>query len=204
MRSQRRQNSFTGLLFGGLVLLLASPITAMAQSRFAGIVVFGTSLSDPGNAFVLLGEQSTPPDYMLNPLLIPSVPYARGGHHFSNGPTWIEQYGESIGLAESVKSALAVTDLSATNFAVGAARAYEDGTNFNLTRQVDLFLARTGGVATDQALYVIEMGANDVRDSFALYATGGNGGPVLGQALASIAFNIQRLYVAGARRFLVW
>ncbi len=204
MRSQRRQNSFTGLLFGGLVLLLASPMTVMAQSRFQGIVVFGTSLSDPGNAFVLLGEQGTPPDYMLNPLLIPSVPYAKGGHHFSNGPTWIEQYGRSIGLAESVQSALAVTDLSATNFAVGAARAYDDGTNFNLTRQVDLFLARAGGVATDQALYVIEMGANDVRDSFALYATGGNGGPVLGQALGSIAFNIQRLYVAGARRFLVW
>ena len=93
---------------------------------------------------------------------------------------------------------------SATNFAVGAARAYDDGINFNLSRQVDTFLLRTGGAASPQSLYVIEMGSNDIRDAFQIYAVGGNGGPVLGQALGSIALNIQRLYVAGARNFLVW
>ena len=100
--------------------------------------------------------------------------------------------------------ALATTDPGATNFAVGAARAYNDGINFNLTRQVDTFLERSGGVASAQALYVIEMGGNDIRDSFQVYATGGNGGPILQAALASIAANIQRLYAAGAREFLVW
>ena len=67
----------------------------------------------------------------------------------------------------------------ATNFAVGAARAYDDGVNFNLTRQVDTFLLRSGGVASPHALFVIEMGGNDIRDAFLLYATGGNGAPVL-------------------------
>ncbi|HEX6974613.1 MAG TPA: SGNH/GDSL hydrolase family protein [Vicinamibacterales bacterium] len=177
---------------------------AAAQSRFSGIVVFGTSLSDPGNAFVLVGDQSTPPDFMLNPLLIPNAPYAKGGHHFSNGATWIEQYARAIGLGDSVKAALATTDPAVTNYAVGAARSYNDGSNFNLTQQVDAFLLRAGGVAPSQALYVIEMGGNDVRDAFALYAAGGNGGPVLSQALGSIASNIQRLYAAGAREFLVW
>jgi len=199
-----RWKTLGSLAISCLAVFSVSAGTALAQSRFSQIVVFGTSLSDPGNAYVLLGDQSMPPDYMLNPLLIPSFPYARGGHHFSNGATWIEQYGRSVGLADSVGAALAETDLSATNFAVGAARAYQDGTNFNLTRQVDTFLGRAGGVASDQALYVIEMGANDVRDAFALYATGGNGGPVLAQGPQSIAFNIQRLYAAGARRFLVW
>jgi phospholipase/lecithinase/hemolysin len=187
-----------------VALLLWAPGGAAAQSRFSGIVVFGTSLSDPGNAFALLGDQGTPPDFMLNPLLIPSVPYAKGGHHFSNGATWVEQFGKSVGLEGSVQAALRTEDPQVTNFAVGAARAYNDGINFNLTRQVDAFLLRSGGVASSQALYVIEMGSNDIRDSFQIYATGGNGGPVLQAALGSIASNIQRLYLAGAREFLVW
>jgi phospholipase/lecithinase/hemolysin len=187
-----------------LALVLAAPGWAAAQSRFSGIVVFGTSLSDPGNAFALLGEASTPPDFMLNPLLIPSAPYARGGHHFSNGKTWIEQFASAVGLGDSVRAALATADPGVTNYAVGAARAYNDGVNFNLTRQVDTFLERSGGVASSRALYVIEMGGNDIRDAFQIYATGGNGDPILRAAIASIAANIQRLYGAGAREFLVW
>jgi phospholipase/lecithinase/hemolysin len=186
-----------------LALVVAAPGPATAQSRFSGIVVFGTSLSDPGNAFVLLGDAATPPDFTLNQFLIPSAPYARGGHHFSNGATWIEQFARSVGLGASVRPALA-GDSGATNYAVGAARAYNDGLNFNLGLQVDTFLQRSGGVAPPDALYVIEMGANDIRDSFEIYAGGGNGGPVLQAALGSIAANIQRLYAAGAREFLVW
>jgi len=187
-----------------LALVLLVPAWAAAQSRFSGVVVFGTSLSDPGNAFALVGDASTPPDFMLNPFLIPSAPYAKGGHHFSNGATWVEQYARSVGLGDSVRAALATADPAVTNFAVGAARAYNDGVNFNLTRQVDTFLQRSGGVASPHALYVVEMGSNDIRDAFQIYATGGDGGPVLAQALGSIAGNIQRLYAAGAREFLVW
>jgi phospholipase/lecithinase/hemolysin len=187
-----------------LAVLVAAPASAEAQSRFSGIVVFGTSLSDPGNAFVLVGDANTPPDFMLSPLLIPSAPYAKGGHHFSNGATWIEQFARSIGLGDSVKAALGTTDPRVTNFAVGAARAYDDGINFNLTRQVNVYLERAGGVASSQGLHVIEMGSNDVRDSFQVFATGGNGGPILQAALTSIAGNIKRLHAAGARDFLVW
>ena len=60
--------------------------------------------------------------------------HAKGGHHFSNGATWVEQYARSVGLARSVRPALASADSRAANFAVGAARAYDDGVNFNLTR----------------------------------------------------------------------
>jgi hypothetical protein len=179
---------------------MAAPRWASAQSA-DGVVVFGTSLSDSGNAFALTGDASTPPDFTLNPFLIPSAPYAKGGHHFSNGATWIEQYARGLGLGNSAGAALATDDPSATNFAVGAARAYNDGVNFNLSRQVDTFLLRTGGVASPQSLYVIEMGSNDIRDSFQIYATGGDGGPVLAQALGSIALNIQRLYVAVCAEF---
>ena len=203
--SERNSTPFSRwMLVSCLALVLVAPAWASAQSRFSGIVVFGTSLSDPGNAFVLVGDASVPPNFMLNPLLIPSAPYARGGHHFSNGATWVEQFGRSIGLGGSVGAALATTDPAVTNFAVGAARAWDDGINFNLTRQVDLFLQRSGGVASPHALYAIEMGGNDIRDAFQVYAGGGDGGPILRAALASIAGNIQRLYSAGAREFLVW
>jgi phospholipase/lecithinase/hemolysin len=190
-------------LVSGLAVILGMPVLASAQSRYAGIVVFGTSLSDSGNAFALRGEQSTPPDFALDPLLVPSAPYATGGHHFSNGATWIEQFAESIGLAGSVRPAFAAPDSSATNYAVGGARAYDDGINVNLTQQVSTFLQRGSGVRAD-ALYVIEMGSNDIRNAFAVYAGGGDGGPILQAALGSIAVNIQRLYAAGARDFLVW
>ena len=204
-KTEHRTNFVTRWsLAGCLALLMAVPGWAAAQSSVSGIVVFGTSLSDPGNAFALVGDANTPHDFDLNPLLIPSAPYAKGGHHFSNGATWIEQYARSVGLGDSVRPALATTDPAVTNFAVGAARAYNDGINFNLTRQVDTFLQRSGGVASSQALYVVEMGSNDIRDAFAIYATGGNGGPVLAAGLGSIVANIRRLYLAGARNFLVW
>ena len=58
-------------------------------------------------------------------------------------------------------------------------------------------------MAAPGALYVIEMGGNDVRDALVAYRTGGHTA-VLGQAIAAIAQNIQRLRAAGATEFLVW
>jgi phospholipase/lecithinase/hemolysin len=96
--TERKSTSFPRwlVLVGCVAWGLAAPDWAAAQSRFSGIVVFGTSLSDPGNAFVLVGDANTPPDFALDPLLIPSAPYAKGGHHFSNGATWVEHYARSI------------------------------------------------------------------------------------------------------------
>src|SRR4051812_44945752 len=187
-----------------LALTLFAAQDVNAQSAFSGLVVFGTSLSDPGNAFALSGDAAMPPDFMVDPLLIPAAPYAIGGHHFSNGATWVEQLGQASGRGGSVRPAFASRSRSATNFAVGGARAYDDGINVNLTRQVDEYLRQSGGVAPADALFAIEMGSNDVRDAFQAYATGSDGGPILEAALASIGANVQRLYQAGPRTFLVW
>jgi phospholipase/lecithinase/hemolysin len=201
------------IFIGCLGLALSLP--AAAQTSFKKIVVFGTSLSDAGNAFVLRGGTNTPPDYDVDPLLVPDAPYAKGGHHFSNGATWIEQYARPLGLASSVRPALRGSSTGATNYAVGAARAYEDGINFNLPRQVATFLEDFGGRAPGDALYVIEMGGNDIRDAMVAYlgtlqATGDPdkameaAGGVLTKALQSIGENIFALWSSGARRFLVW
>jgi phospholipase/lecithinase/hemolysin len=187
----------------GLSAVLATPVAVASRTSFDRIVVFGTSLSDPGNAFALLGATNVPPDYTVDPFLVPDRPYARGGQHFSNGATWIEQFGTSVGLAGSVLPAFRGSGGPAANFAVGAARAYDDGINVNLSVQVSTFLQRSAFVAPSDALYVIEMGGNDVRDALVAFPGGGSGA-IISASLASIGGHIGTLYAAGARKFLVW
>jgi outer membrane lipase/esterase len=115
---------------------------------------------------------------------------------------WIEQFARSRGLAGSVQPAFRGETPKATNFAVGAARSCDDGINVNLGDKVDAFLQASGGVASPDALYVIEMGGNDVRDALVAYPAGH--GTVLHCALTAIGLNVQRLYAAGARKFLIW
>ena len=197
MRARR-----TVVMCGVAVLAIATGTVETAPGPgFSRIIAFGTSLSDPGNAFTLLGETSTPPNYDMDPLLVPSVPYARGGHHFSNGATWVEQYARATALAGSARPAFAERG-AATNYAVGAARACDDGVNLNLTAQVDAFLQDVGGVAPVDALYVVEFGGNDIRDALVAFPNGH--GPILQCAIQTIAGNIGKLYAAGARTILVW
>jgi phospholipase/lecithinase/hemolysin len=192
------------ILAACLALILAAPLAAQAQTPLNRIVVFGTSLSDPGNAFALVGGTNTPPDYAVDPFLVPERPYARGGHHFSNGATWIEQYAAPSGLSASVQPAFRDAGAKASNYAVGGARAREVPDNVHLSLQVVTFLHNSSGAAPADALYVIEMGGNDLRDALFAFAGGGDGGPIIAAAITSIADNIAQLYAAGARRFLVW
>jgi phospholipase/lecithinase/hemolysin len=74
-----------------VLAVVTTTVPTAARARFARIVAFGTSLSDSGNAFALRGGTNTAPDYDVDPFLIPTAPYSRGGHHFSNGATWVEQ-----------------------------------------------------------------------------------------------------------------
>jgi len=171
---------------------------------FGGIVVFGDSLSDPGNAFALNGRRNlTPPSYGMDTpeellTLVPDAPYAKGGNHFSNGPTWIEDLGKAIGLGASVGPAFAPGHPNATNYAVGGARARPVG-SFHLDVQVGAFLADFPRGAPADTLFVVALGGNDVRDALQF------GDPtIIGAAIGSIANHIGTLYGAGARKFLVW
>jgi phospholipase/lecithinase/hemolysin len=68
----------------------------------------------------------------------------------------------------------------------------------DLSEQVNRFLADFGSVAPLDALYVVEVGSNDVRD---VLETGDVG--VINAALTAISDNITTLYLSGARKFLV-
>jgi len=202
-------------LFCLFAFALLAPHWVTAQTAPKAIVVFGDSLSDPGNAFALFGGTNTPPDYSEDPFLVPDQPYARGGHHFSNGATWVEQLARPLALAANAAPALRNSSPNAANYAVGGARARDDKININLAQQVGTFLGAHGNVAGADAVYIIEIGGNDVRDALAAFVGTLQGGgslaqaqaaaqAVLSDAVAAIGAQMQALAGAGARRFLVW
>jgi phospholipase/lecithinase/hemolysin len=210
-------NLRTLAVFVAVLAVTASTVSTRQHAPYSGIVVFGTSLSDSGNAFALRGSANTPPDYDVNPLLVPNAPYMRGGHHFSNGATWVEQFARSLGLAGTVRPAYGSESPIAGNYAVGAARACDAAgdENVNLADQVAAYLADRGGVAPSDGLYVIEMGGNDLRDAIATALGVLQGGgtfqqavqaatPSLACARQAIQAAILTLQQAGAQHFLVW
>ena len=180
-----------------VVLAPASPALAGGPHRF---VVFGDSLSDPGNAFVLLRDVEIPPFDSL----IPDAPYARGALHFSNGPTWVEQLSLLDRALPSAGPALFIPVLF-SNYAVGGARARREGP-FDLSTQVGLFVRDFRGHGPSDALYVVFAGGNDLRDALqalALDPSGATSAAIVQSALFSIRDNLLTLYAAGARHFLV-
>ena len=199
-----RQRDFMNVnLMAVLVLVLFTPSWTQAMT-FDRIVVFGGSLSDSGNAFALLGFANRPPYDQLDSFLIPSGPYSVGGNHFSNGATWIEQLGRTLSLTGSVRPAFAGPSTEATDYAVGAARAREDGVNQkNMPVQVMAFLEDFHNIAPSEALYVIDFGGNDVRDALFVLPDVNQASIIFQDALTSIASNMAFLYATGARRFLL-
>lgn len=179
----------------GLALVAGA---ATAQSGFDQIFFFGDSLSDPGNGFVLAGKTARRP---FEP--IPSYPYARGGKHFSNGPTWAEQFARGMGMNRSGKPAFRVPGVF-TNYAVGASRARVEGPT-HLAIQVGLF-TQDFPAAPANALYSVAFGGNDVRDAIEALAvddTGATSAQIIGDAVVAIESNILGLIAMGAHQFLV-
>lgn len=178
------------------VIAITGNRTALAaeDAPFTSIVVFGDSLEDPGNAYFLTGEIATQP---FEP--IPSAAYAIGGHHFSNGSTWVEGLGRLLDLQRSTGPAYR-NPAVASNYAVGGARARDVGTGIPAGQQVAAYLSYTGGTASADALYVVAFGGNDVRDALENPAAAVS---ILGQAAAAVADSLLTLCSAGAEEFLV-
>lgn len=173
------------------------PALAPAGIDYERLVIFGDSLSDPGNAYVLTGTALKPPYTAL----IPDYPYALGGHHLSDGATWIERLAKKMKLQKSAGPALRVPG-KFSNYAVDRTRTCPDSpspSHIDLTTQVEMYLGDFGAAAGG-ALYVVFAGSNDVRDALVNPEIGAS---ILECALGSIYTNIQALIGAGARTFLI-
>ena len=189
------------LITGWLAFVLpVSPATAQALEQ---LVVFGDSLSDPGNHFIAFGQTSRAPFEE-----VPDFPYAIGGHHFSNGRTWVEQLAHDLHMPASAKPALRAPGVF-TNYAVGRARARAGAPAFpyyDLGTQVGLFLVDFGGHAPGDALYVIWIGADDLGDALNALVSDPSGATSVGiiqAAIGAVAGNIYGLWSVGARAFLI-
>jgi phospholipase/lecithinase/hemolysin len=185
---------------------------ALAQARGTDrLVIFGSSLSDTGNAFVFLSDPantncgarlSVPPYDQLDDLVVPDGPYAKGGHHFSNGAVWAEGLARYLALAGNARPALRSGGKEASNYATGGARAVIFPCRFNLPEQVAAYVAAFPQTSP-QTLVTLEIGGNDVRDALVAAASGQDPAPYVQNALASLANSIATLYAHGARRFLL-
>jgi phospholipase/lecithinase/hemolysin len=185
------------LLVFVLSLFFAVHSAAFAHPTYSKVVVFGDSLSDPGNAFALTGQFSKRPFS-----LIPDAPYARGGMHFSNGKTWVELLAKDLQLPSGPAFR---NPRNFSNYAIGGARA-RSVTGADLTDQVGLYLSEHGGAADPNALYVILIGGNDIRDAIVALQSdpsGATSGLIVQQAVTSVAGNLQSLAAAGAHYFLI-
>jgi phospholipase/lecithinase/hemolysin len=200
MKPMKMYARFTAVLC--LLLLSGLPAAAWADGS-GGFVFFGDSLTDPGNHYVAFGEVTMPP---YQP--VPIYPYAIGGHHFSNGPTWAEDMTEELDTPVSGKPALRLPGVF-TNYAVGRARARPGAPvfpDFDLGTQVMAYLADFGGQAPANRTYVIWIGANDLDDALEALqtdATEATSIAIIQQAIGATAESIQMLWAAGAREFLV-
>ena len=193
MRTGKLTYICTSVLSTLLISALIS--SAYAGDKFSDVFIFGDSLSDAGNVYLMTGETSKAP-YRV----IPRYPYAMGGHHFSNGKTWAERLAQDLQLNSGGKPSLASSGKNG-NYAFGGARA-RSGSGHpspDSTLQVSTFGGDYQSAPSD-ALYVIQFGGNDVRDALENPAEAAN---IIQGAIAGVATNIQTLYATGAREFMV-
>ncbi|GAC1339612.1 MAG: cholinesterase ChoE [Acetobacteraceae bacterium] len=182
------------------VLLSAWAAPGHAGS-YSAEYVFGDSLSDNGNLAEVFYQQNLP-----NP---PSY-----HDSFTNGPVAVQLLASSFGLATN--PSLWVTGFQDVHGLFGGA-AYVPGTNYavaaataalqavggppgiNLPQQVGAFSAHVLGSADPNALYVVMIGGNDVRNA----TKQGTGAQAIAAGVQSELGAVQTLAGEGARKFLV-
>ncbi|MBY0275020.1 SGNH/GDSL hydrolase family protein, partial [Candidatus Binatia bacterium] len=190
-----------------VAMALADDLPGAPKTTAKRIVVFGDSLSDPGNLKRRL-------------LVFPNAPYYLG--RFSDGPNWAQYlaertslpvYNHAVGGAVSVEHA----DVPAS----GILSAVQQGAQFLLTGSVEEYVTHylTRDLSdgqlqrTNDTVFVLWSGGNDYLSKEPIsgdidtlldephepsgYLT------VVDQTTTAIANQVRRLYAAGGRRFVV-
>src|SRR5271166_2818400 len=145
-----------------------------------GYKTFGDSISDAGNLY------KTPNG--------PLPPYYHG--HFSNGPTWVEDLSQLLGLGT-----LAPSHSGGADYAVGGARTSD------LSAEIDTYAgAHPKPVAN--ALYTLDSGGGDIVDALGDYEADkislAEAGTRLVQAETNTVDAIESLFRLGARNLLFY
>ena len=132
-------------------------------SAYSSLFAFGDSLSDAGNLF--LEDQGK----------APVSPYVGG--HFSNGPTWVEDLSGMLGLGPMTPF---LGPENGDNFAFGGAQTGSTEINppnpsspihIDFPDQINAY-DLLNPVPVKDALYTVDIGANDIMNALAAYAGG--------------------------------
>src|SRR3984957_2231871 len=170
-----------------------------AAAAYTSIFAFGDSLSDAGNLFSDTGGA------------IPLKPYVDG--HFSNGPTWVEDLSQMLGLGP-MKPFLTSTD--GTNYAFGGAQTGITDINpfdpsspihIDFPDQITAFNL-VDPKPVKGALYTLDIGANDIMNALAAFVGGtislAEVKTVVSQAEANTIDSVGTLFGLGARSLLFY
>ena len=159
---------------------------------YTTLFAFGDSLSDAGNLYALDGGTA------------PVSPYYAG--HFSNGPTWVENLSQMLGLGTLEPSLKGGND-----FAFGGAEtgttAIEGYNPIDLPTQIAEYAAEHPSPVKG-ALYTLDIGSNDIFNALDDYAAGkisiGGVDAVVAEAETNTVNDVEALVALGARSLLFY
>ena len=126
-----------------------------ASASYTALTAFGDSLSDVGNlydyTYALSGGAAA----------VPAPPYSEG--RFSNGPLWVQDISQSLGLGAVTPSIVGGNDYAWGGATTGYSGTLDPSAPVpTLETQVGQFLLANGGSASSGALYTFSIGANDL------------------------------------------
>jgi phospholipase/lecithinase/hemolysin len=169
--------------------LVALPAAALPLTSYSNLFVFGDSLVDAGNTQQLLVGLAQPDP----------TPAAAGyfDGRFQNGPNFADVVNVGIEGTNSDNS-LAGGD----NFAYGGARARATADIIpDLQAQVSAYSAAHGGVADPNALYMINVGGNDIFD---ILSNPSQAAVIINAAVTAISTSVLTLQSMGATAANIW
>lgn len=189
-----------------IALLAILPFTAGIavaddEHGYDRIFIFGASFMDPGNHFVLTGETAHPPFELIN-----FASYGVGGHHPTNGRTWVEVLAQDMKLTPWGNPAYRNPTFG--NYAVSYARARNiepDPIEPSLYDQVSAWI--DNGYCTgdpmrpmNDTLFIMDVAYRDLLDIALGLAPAED---VFPDVMQSFFDNIGRLHQCGARHLLM-
>lgn len=173
-------------LAGSLMLSLLSP-GAMA-GPYPALYAFGDSLSDAGN------------DYILSSGEIPaSPPYSDG--RFSNGPVWVQDLSQALGLGTLTPSLHGGTDFAYGDAQTGTTPVHT-ADQLDLPTQLAQFQAAVAHPAPG-ALYTLWIGSNDLESILEANPTPTQARTDIAAAVGNIVTFVNGLAADGAKNLLV-
>lgn len=180
-----------------LALCLGLVASFGAQATYSNVYFFGDSLSDTGNVYTASGGA------------IPAAPYYNG--RFSNGPLWVETVASGLGFAGAANPFLQGGNNYAWAGAFTGTGGLADpvlGIPTGLQTQVAGYWATTHLSADANALYVVEIGGNDlygIASTFSGLSPADYAARLAGAQLAvsNLLFSLNFLIDHGARNFLI-